>query len=177
MHVFTSEARTENRGISFGLVTEAWQLGSLVWRSEVRILSIQRMPKKMGQKTRTHELLDLTPMQDETLAVPESIGRRYARIACDYNPVHVHAWLARPFGFQRAIAHGTWTLARALFCAEVVASPRYTLGAQFIRPVELPSRIRVASYRGTEPGERRLRVTEAGGTQTLLAASVKLVET
>jgi acyl dehydratase len=177
IQVFTSDARIEHRGISFGLVTEAWQLGTLVWRSEVRILSIQRMPEKTKQKVRPHELSDMTPLQDDTLTVPESIGRRYARIACDYNPVHVHAWLARPFGFRHAIAHGTWTLARALFCAEVEASPRYTLVAQFIRPVELPSRIRVASYPGTEQGERRLQVTEAGGTQTLLAASVKLAET
>lgn len=177
LHVFTSEARIEHRGISFGLVTEAWQLGTLVWRSEVRILSIQRMPENAKQKIRPNGLSDLTPTHDETLAVPESTGRRYARIAADYNPVHVHAWLARPFGFRRAIAHGTWTLARALFCTQVEAGPGFTLAAQFIRPVELPSRIRVASYLGPEPGERRLQVTQAGGTQTLLAASVKLAMT
>ena len=177
LHVLTGEARIEHRGISFGLVTEAWQLGTLVWRSEVRILSIQQMPEKTKQRVRPHELSDVTPLQDDTLTVPESIGRRYARIACDYNPVHVHAWLARPFGFRHAIAHGTWTLARALFCAEVEVSPGFTLVAQFIRPVELPSRIRVATYPGTEPGERWLRVTEAGGTQTLLSASVKLAKT
>lgn len=177
LHVFTSEARIEQRGISFGLVTEAWQLGTLVWRSEVRILSIQRKPEKARQKVHPNELSDLTPTQDETLTVPESTGRRYARIACDYNPVHVHAWLARPFGFRHAIAHGTWTLARAMFCLEIEAAREFTLVAQFIRPVELPSRIRIASYPGTEPGERWLRVTEAGGTQTLLSARVKLAKT
>lgn len=175
LKVYTSEASVEPRGISFGLVTEARQGKTLVWRSEVRVLSMNRtLAKGASTKRYVEPFAGLQPLINETLNVPETTGREYASIAGDYNPVHVHAWLARPFGFRRAIAHGTWTLARALSCAGVAASPGLTLDARFHRPVELPSRIRVTSYSGAAPDERWLRVTDADGTQTLLSASVTL---
>ncbi|MCE2774989.1 MAG: hypothetical protein LW687_06805 [Burkholderiaceae bacterium] len=45
---------------------------------------------------------------------PVNIGRRYARVSGDFNPMHLSRLSARLFGFQRTIAHGLWTQARAL---------------------------------------------------------------
>ncbi|MEV5979789.1 MaoC/PaaZ C-terminal domain-containing protein [Streptomyces sp. NPDC052114] len=42
------------------------------------------------------------------------LGRRYAAVSGDRNPIHLHPLTARLFGFPRAIAHGMWTAARCL---------------------------------------------------------------
>ncbi len=88
----------------------------------------------------------------EDVAVPEWMGRQYGTVAGDRNPIHVHALLARPFGFQRAIVHGMWTLGR---CLAALGSqlPTHSLAvrAEFLRPVELPSTGRLTQAR-TETG-------------------------
>jgi acyl dehydratase len=42
------------------------------------------------------------------------LGRRYAAVSGDFNPIHLSALSARLFGFRRALVHGMWTKARAL---------------------------------------------------------------
>lgn len=49
-----------------------------------------------------------------TLDAPADIGRRYARVSGDANPIHLYAVTARLFGFPKAIAHGMWTLATSV---------------------------------------------------------------
>ena len=41
--------------------------------------------------------------------LPGDIGRRYAAVSGDRNPIHMHALTAKPLGFPAAIAHGMWT--------------------------------------------------------------------
>ena len=69
------------------------------------------------------------------------MGRRYAPIAQDRNPIHLYPWSARLFGFKRPIMHGMWTLGRAL--AEAAPSTREAsvgeLQVRFKRPIALPS--------------------------------------
>jgi hypothetical protein len=167
----TTDACEERRGISFGLVSEALQGGALVWRSEVRVLSITRKGSEVGHRASGDAEFDgLQQIGTDIVEVPESMGRTYARIAGDFNPIHVHALLARPFGFRRAIVHGTWALARALAGAGLPDASAYVLEARFRRPVELPSRILVTDYRGRIPGERWLRVSDPAGERTLLSA-------
>lgn len=74
------------------------------------------------------------------LGVPADVGRRYARVAGDANPIHLSALSAKAFGFPRAIAHGMWTLARVLAALEGRVPERLALAARFERPVLLPAR-------------------------------------
>ena len=46
------------------------------------------------------------------------LGRRYAAVSGDRNPIHMHDLSAKLFGFPRAIAHGMWTKARCLAALE-----------------------------------------------------------
>lgn len=171
--VATSPARAERKGTSFGLVTEARQAGELVWRSEVRVLSFSAGPAQAKQAARPEILIpNDDAVQSATLIVPESAGRDYARIAADYNPVHVHALLARLFGFRRAIAHGTWTLARALFLTGLPAASRYEMEARFRNPVELPSTVRVCRFEGDAEGESRLVVSRGSDELPLIDARI-----
>jgi hypothetical protein len=68
------------------------------------------------------------------------IGRRYAAVSADRNPIHLSALSARLFGFRRAIAHGMWTKARALSCVLPQRQlERARVTVEFKTPLFLPS--------------------------------------
>lgn len=74
--------------------------------------------------------------------IPRDLGRRYTWVAQDWNPIHLSRWTAKPFGFDRAIIQGMWTLARSLgeVGPQMPTYPRQ-IDAKFERPVLLPSRV------------------------------------
>ncbi|PBC62037.1 hypothetical protein BKI49_20840 [Streptomyces sp. Tue6028] len=71
------------------------------------------------------------------------VGRRYAAVSGDRNPIHLHPFTARLFGFPRAIAHGMWTVARCL--AEYGPQGEVTVRADFRAPVLLPGTVTYAA--------------------------------
>ena len=76
------------------------------------------------------------------LVARSGAGRAYGRVSGDVNPIHLHALSARPFGYRRAIAHGWWTLPRALAVMGIDETPTDAtrhLEVSYRRPVLLPS--------------------------------------
>src|SRR5213076_2448555 len=80
--------------------------------------------------------------------LPGDIGRRYAAVSGDRNPIHLHPLSARLFGFPRAIAHGMWTKARALAAQEAELPDAYTTSVRFRKPILLPSRVEFGARDG-----------------------------
>jgi hypothetical protein len=79
-------------------------------------------------------------------SVDRDIGRRYASISGDYNPIHLSALSAKLFGFKRAIAHGMWSKARCLAqLGKIVPEAGYSAEVNFRRPVFLPSEVCLGS--------------------------------
>jgi acyl dehydratase len=72
------------------------------------------------------------------------LGRRYARVSGDFNPIHLHPFTSRWFGFNKPIIHGMYMMARAQADIERVEgqSANY-IDVTFKRPVILPARIRL----------------------------------
>jgi acyl dehydratase len=75
--------------------------------------------------------------------LPGDLGRQYARVSGDLNPIHLTALTARPLGFPRAIAHGMWTAAAVLGALEGRLPDALTYTVQFRRPITLPSTVRL----------------------------------
>ena len=166
---YTTDARWEKRGMSFGLVTEARVDGELIWTATTRALALGKSPGGLVPAGLGDALGAATaPRIDELLEVEENFGRRYAKIAGDLNPIHQHALLARPFGFKRAIVHGTWTLARALAVAGLPRQLHYRFDASFRRPVELPSQIRISAFGEIDASRYRVLVQSADRATTHL---------
>lgn len=72
------------------------------------------------------------------------VGRAYAVVSGDRNPIHTSALAAKAFGFPRTIAHGMYTAARAL--ADVGPAARgqaYRWDVEFAAPVLLPGTVTV----------------------------------
>jgi acyl dehydratase len=76
-----------------------------------------------------------------TWKLPGDLGRRYAGVSGDYNPIHVHPLTARLFGFPSAIAHGMWTKARCLAALVPRLPAAYAVEVAFKRPVVLPAKV------------------------------------
>ena len=70
-----------------------------------------------------------------------ALGRRYAGVSGDRNPIHLHPLSARLFGFPRPIAHGMWTKARCLAALEARLPDAYAVEVAFKRPILLPTRV------------------------------------
>ena len=73
--------------------------------------------------------------------LPGDLGRRYASVSGDRNPIHMHSLTAKAFGFPAAIAHGMWSKARALAAIDNKLPEAFTVHVAFKRPILLPSKV------------------------------------
>ena len=91
---------------------------------------------------------DLSGRQAATWQVGKDVGRRYARVSGDVNPIHLHPLGARLFGFRGAIAHGMWTKARSLAALEARLPDALTVDVAFQKPLPLGSTVRFLAREG-----------------------------
>jgi acyl dehydratase len=97
--------------------------------------------------------------------LPDDLGRRYGGVSGDRNPIHMHPYTARLFGFPRAIAHGMWTKAACLAALEAKLPDAYTVDVSFKRPILLPSRVTFAAQ--DDQGSTRFQVRSTTRPDTL----------
>ena len=111
------------------------------------------------------------PVGDAQWRVPAGIGRAFAAVSGDRNPIHLTGLTAKAFGFPRAIAHGMWTAARALAAVESSLPATYRYDVAFRKPVLLPAEVRFGS--AAEAGAGRLvGVVSADGTREHLVGRI-----
>ena len=79
--------------------------------------------------------------------LPGDLGRRYAAVSGDHNPIHLYPLTARALGFPRQIAHGMWTLARCVAALENRLPGAVRVDVAFRRPVLLPGSVAFGSAR------------------------------
>lgn len=137
--------RETARGQEFDLWTFAEAGGAAVWEECCTFLArAERSARSTREAVPRSRAAPALVGTASTFAAIGSIGRDYARVSGDYNPIHLSTLTARPFGFKRAIAHGMWTLARVT--AEL--APSWPQGAtrmaiEFKQPVLLPAQVRL----------------------------------
>ncbi len=56
--------------------------------------------------------------------LPGDLGRRYAAVSGDHNPIHLYPLTAKALGFPRQIAHGMWSKARCVAARREPAARR-----------------------------------------------------
>ncbi|WP_027019635.1 MaoC/PaaZ C-terminal domain-containing protein [Corynebacterium sputi] len=77
--------------------------------------------------------------------LPAGIGRKWAKVSGDWNPIHITGLSAKALGMPGAIAHGMYTASRAL--AEADARGSFEFDIAFGAPVVLPATVPVAITR------------------------------
>ncbi len=102
--------------------------------------------------------------------IPRDIGRRYAAVSGDVNPIHLNPLVARLFGFPRSIAHGMWLKAHCLAALEGRLEGHLIAEVEFKSPVLLPST--VAFRAGIDGAGWRLSVSQPRGDRQHLAGDI-----
>jgi MaoC like domain len=127
---------------------------------QVRVLPAQR------------EESDAPPGRAAEWRLAGDLGRRYASVSGDRNPIHMHGLSARLLGFPQAIAHGMWTKARCLAALEGRLPDAYAVDVAFRKPIFLPGRVTFAAAGGdgrtdfVVRGAKRPEIIHLEGTVT-----------
>nr|WP_314531443.1 MaoC/PaaZ C-terminal domain-containing protein [uncultured Pseudomonas sp.] len=143
------------KGATFDLVTTLDdQIGPL-WEAESRMLC--RGVKLEGEPVDEVLASTLPLTQVAQWQAPADIGRQYAKVSGDYNPIHLSAASAKLFGFPTAIAHGLWNKARTLAAlADHLPAANVEIAVQFMKPVRLPSEVTLLASAAGSSGDFQL---------------------
>ena len=153
------------KGATFDVLTTLDdQLGPL-WEAESRMLC--RGVKLAGESPEQDWEPAQTLVEVAHWKAPTGIGRQYARVSGDYNPIHLSAASAKVFGFPTAIAHGLWNKARTLAAlADHLPRANLEITVHFRKPVRLPSEVTLLASAPGSSGE--LRLVGAGDLQHMV---------
>lgn len=136
------------RGYEVELSLRAWQPeGGGDWAGTAVMLSRaggSQRPRPTKQERTTGTL----SARGAVIEAPGNMGRRFAQLSGDYNPHHLYPLTARLLGYKQPIAHGMWTLARALAHIEQERplGEAVELDARFKRPLYLPGHFSVQHH-------------------------------
>jgi acyl dehydratase len=139
--VRAADLRQHERGRQFDVLVTASVGDEVVWRGVSTYLRKER--NTHGERT-PHES-GQPPEPAAIWRVDREVGRRYAAVSGDRNPIHTSRLGARAFGFPRTIAHGMWSKARCLAALEGRLPDAYTVEVAFKLPILLPATVAFAS--------------------------------
>lgn len=166
----TGALRAHDKGQAFTVELHLWRDNACIWSCVQTVLRLGVRPA-YGEPyapavASAPELRERAPLD-----APADIGRRYARVSGDFNPIHLSALTAKPFGFPRAIAHGLWTQARALATLHPQGGQgAASLACDFHSPLRLPARATVWTAPDARHG--RFEVRDAQGQRCHLRAEL-----
>ncbi len=158
------------KGRTFSLLTEVTAGDELVWASESTMLrrgkgGADAVSAGMRREVRPGDAgTDFRALPADAPASAEwklggDLGRRYAAVSGDRNPIHMHSLTAKPLGFPAAIAHGMWTKARCLAALDSRLPDSFAVDVRFRKPILLPGRVEFAG--AEEGGEITFAVRDA----------------
>lgn len=134
--------RAHRRGAVVDVVAEVSADDAVVWRGVSTYLAKGAVAGGATTPVADHPTF-VPPTPTGLWRLPRDVGRRYAAVSGDHNPIHTSVAAARAFGFPRPIAHGMFTAARALADVGVARGGAYAWDVEFASPVLLPSTVSV----------------------------------
>jgi acyl dehydratase len=171
--VHPTQLEPHPNGRTFSLVTEVWVGRQKAWEEVSTMLRRGGGEKSAKSSGRGDPAEGLVVSGEWRL--DGDLGRRYAAVSGDRNPIHMHAWAAKPLGFKRAIAHGMWTKARCLGALESRLPDAFRVDARFRKPIFLPGRVEFLADTVGD-GEIAFAVRDAKRETRHLDGRVKRVE-
>lgn len=133
--------RPHPKGTIYHFTTEVRSGPAVVWESTSTYL---RRGKGDPSASSGSSFPDAAP-NGVVWRLPADLGRRYAAVSGDHNPIHLYGLTAKAFGFPRQIAHGMWTLARCVAALENRLPDAVRVDVAFKKPVLLPGSVAFGS--------------------------------
>lgn len=169
--------RDGDRGHEFDLYTEFDDDAGVAWHEKSTLLARRSTGRAQAARSARQTLRYERPAEGDSpgcvdIVAPRSVGRRYGWLSGDLNPIHLGDVGARLFGFERAVAHGMWSMARSLAALDPVAlAPPVRVHVEFKLPLFLPSTARLEHW--PRDGRRVFVLKDAEGQRPHLAGSTR----
>lgn len=142
--VWSDNLSPHKRGVTFDLVGEIHVGEELVWSGRSNYIAMgAKMDAPAPSASPRLAAPEASPSQ--LWRLPSDLGRQYAAVSKDSNPIHLYPLTARPFGFTRPIIHGMWTHAKALSSLGPRLPESYTVDVAFTKPLMLPTKATFAA--------------------------------
>ena len=138
--VFVHNLQKHPKGATFEVITQVDDMLGPLWEAESTLLC--KGVELPGAPPETAAPGPVVLNELTRWYAPTDIGRRYAKVSGDYNPIHLSAASAKLFGLPSAIAHGLWikTCALAALNSHLPAA-NVEIFVAFKKPVRLPSEV------------------------------------
>ena len=169
--------RDVERGHEFDLYTAVEDGQGTAWTEKSTLLARRTSggkpaPRGARQALRYEKPPKGAEPENSAIAVPRSVGRRYGWLSGDLNPIHLGDRGAKLFGFERAVAHGMWSMARSLAAlgTEALAPPVRAL-VEFKFPLFMPGETRLEHW--ANDGRRVFVLKDSGNGRPHLAGSAR----
>ncbi len=145
IRAFVDGHRDTDKGVEFDLITELFVNDICVWESVSTMLSRGKRRAKTATTASSSKKpsTDVNVNEYQRWDLDANLGRKYACISGDFNPIHLFRCTAKLFGFKQPIIHGMWTLAKAAAALENKTHTNYpiTYNINFKLPVLLPNSV------------------------------------
>lgn len=158
--VTASDLAAHHRGTEVRITASATVGGDIRWRGESMYLAKGVFLGGMDRLESGPRPQFTPPEPTGSWRLPADIGRRYAVVSGDYNPIHLSSLSARALGFKRSIAHGMYLSARAVAASGVRTWESMTQTVSFGSPALIPGRVTFAA--GPAQGSRNADTGYAG---------------
>ncbi len=142
------EVRPHPKGRTVDVVTSVDAGGQVVWESTSTYLHRGHGDPDAQVDSGPSEI----PPGKVTWRLSGDLGRRYAAVSGDHNPIHLYPLTAKALGFKRQIAHGMWSLARCVASLENRLPDAVTVDAAFKKPIFLPGSVAFGVSRHDDEG-------------------------
>ena len=140
-----ADLRPHPKGRVFDMVVDVHSDGELVWESTSTYLRVGKGGTGDQGAAGSERTFEEVPPSGAVWSLPGDLGRRYAAVSGDHNPIHLYAVTAKAFGFPRQIAHGMWSMARCVAALEGRLPDAVTVEVAFKKPILLPGKVALGS--------------------------------
>lgn len=168
LEVEARNVRPHRKGVTFDMCGTAHVGDELVWEGvSVYLAGGKKMP---GEPEPGLRLEAPEAATSQRWSLPADLGRQYAKVSGDVNPIHLHPLGSRIFGLKRPIIHGMWTHARAMAALQGRIGEAHRIQVQFTKPLSLPGRANFCVVESD--GQARFAVMNSDGSKPYLIGQV-----
>lgn len=147
MECYLGDFLAHEKGTAFETITKLYREDVLVWEENTVNLYIGK--SQMGeQEYNSYEFPEIQASKETALFIPTNMGRKYARISGDFNPIHISVLGAKLFGFKKSLMHGWFSLNKILTENSNLMLDRHELFVAFKKPLFLPGNVILKQQEG-----------------------------
>jgi len=136
--------RASAKGRAWDMNVSATVGEEVVWESVSTYLRVGKGDKDNGDPGMA---LNGVEPKGPVWSLGGDLGRRYAAVSGDHNPIHLYPLTAKALGFPRHIAHGMWSKARCIAALENRLPDAVTVEVAFKKPIFLPGKAQFGAER------------------------------